>query len=101
MLRRLFAVALLPSALAAQESFDRSMVAKIRDEGLNRSHAWAMLDTLATVIGPRLAGSPAFLRAANWTRDHLAGWGLRDVHLESWPFGRGWQLGRASCRERV
>jgi hypothetical protein len=93
MLRRLFAaVVLLPSALSAQESFDRAMVAKIRDEGLNRSHAWAMLDTLATVIGPRLAGSPAFLRAANWSRDHLASWGLRDVRLESWPFGRGWEL---------
>lgn len=92
MLRRLFVIALLPAALAAQEPFDHAMIAKIRDEGLNRSHAWPMLDTLATVIGPRLAGSPAFLRAANWARDHLAAWGLRDVHLESWPFGRGWQL---------
>ncbi|MGE5730643.1 MAG: peptidase M28, partial [Gemmatimonas sp.] len=60
MLRRLLVVALLPSAIAAQEPFDRSMIAKIRDEGLNHSQAWAMLDTLATVIGPRLAGSPAF-----------------------------------------
>ncbi|HET9730041.1 MAG TPA: hypothetical protein VFR41_11500, partial [Acidimicrobiia bacterium] len=92
MLRRLFVIALLPAALSAQEPFDHAMIAKIRDEGLNRSHAWPMLDTLATVIGPRLAGSPAFLRAANWSRDHLAAWGLRDVHLESWPFGRGWQL---------
>ncbi len=93
MIRRLLAAAVLvPSALTAQESFDRAMIAKIRDEGLNRSHAWAMLDTLATVIGPRLAGSPAFLRAANWSRDHLAAWGLRDARLESWPFGRGWEL---------
>ena len=95
MLRRLFALAVLPAALAAQaapESFDHAMIAKIREEGLNHSHAWPMLDTLATVIGPRLAGSPAFMRAANWSRDHLATWGLREPHLEAWPFGRGWQL---------
>jgi carboxypeptidase Q len=94
MLRRLIAAAALivPTALSAQESIDQAMIAKIRDEGLNRSHAWAMLDTLATVIGPRLTASPAFLRAANWSRDHLAGWGLRDARLESWPFGRGWEL---------
>ena len=95
MLRR-FAVAALTAALtgplAAQEPFDRAMVAKIRDEGLNRSQAWSMIDTLATVIGPRLTASPAYLRAANWARDHFSAWGLRDAHLEAWPFGRGWEL---------
>ena len=68
------------------------MVAKIRDEGLNRSHAWSMIDTLATVIGPRLTGSPAYMRAATWAREHLVSWGLRDPHFETWPFGRGWEL---------
>ncbi len=68
------------------------VLAKIRDEGLNRSRAWSMVDTLATVIGPRLTASPAFMRAATWARDHLSSWGLSDVHMESWPFGRGWEL---------
>ncbi|HEX3866892.1 MAG TPA: M20/M25/M40 family metallo-hydrolase, partial [Gemmatimonadaceae bacterium] len=36
--------------------------------------------------------SPAFVRAVNWAQDRLRGWGLSDVHLESWPFGRGWEL---------
>jgi carboxypeptidase Q len=90
--RLLFATTLLPSLLGAQESFDRAMVAKIRDEGLNRSHVWGMVDTLATVIGPRLTASPAFMRAATWARDHLSAWGLGDVHLEAWPFGRGWEM---------
>lgn len=78
--------------LSAQESYDHAMVAKIRAEGLNHSHAWAMVDTLATVIGPRLTASPAFLRAATWARDHFAAWGLQNSHFETWPFGRGWEL---------
>jgi hypothetical protein len=79
----------LPVALSAQTD---PTLAKIRDEGLNHSHAWSMVDTLATVIGPRLTASPAFMRAATWARDHLSSWGLADVHMESWPFGRGWEL---------
>jgi len=94
MSRRLLAAAaiVVASSLGAQETFDRAMVAKIRDEGLNRSHAWAMVDTLATVIGPRLTASPAYMRAATWARDHLTAWGLAGVHFETWPFGRGWEL---------
>jgi carboxypeptidase Q len=101
MLRRLIFVvtaaaigATRPSPAAAQETIDPAMMARIRDEGLNRSRAWPMLDTLATVIGPRLTASPAYMRAATWVRDHLTGWGLKDVHMESWPFGRGWELQR-------
>ncbi|MGH7615891.1 MAG: M20/M25/M40 family metallo-hydrolase [Gemmatimonadaceae bacterium] len=94
MSRRFLVVAALAAAssLGAQEPFDRAMVAKIRDEGLTRSHAWAMVDTLATVFGPRLTASPAFMRAATWARDHFSAWGLADVHFETWPFGRGWEL---------
>lgn len=90
--RLLAGLLLVPAGLVAQESIDQATIAKIRDEGLNRSHAWSMLDTIATVFGPRLTASPAFMRAATWTRDHLAGWGLQNVHMESWPFGRGWEL---------
>lgn len=85
----------LPSLLVAQSS-DAAMLARIRDEGLNHSRAYAMLDTLATVFGPRLTASPAYLRAANWARDRFASWGLSNPHLESWPFGRGWELDKFS-----
>jgi carboxypeptidase Q len=90
----LLLAAVAPASLAAQEPFDRAMIAKIRDEGLNHSRAWAMLDTIADVIGPRLTASPAFMRAAQFAQDHLRSWGLANVHMESWPFGRGWQLDR-------
>lgn len=94
MIRRAISLLALPAILQGQETFDRGMVARIRDEGLNRSRAWAMLDTLATVIGPRLTASPAYMRAANWARDHFTAWGLANTHFETWPFGRGWVLER-------
>jgi carboxypeptidase Q len=92
MLRRFFVLAAVPTLVSAQETVDRAMGAKIRDEGLNRSRAWAMVDTLATVIGPRLTASPAYMRAAMWAKDHFASWGLTNSHFETWPFGRGWEL---------
>jgi hypothetical protein len=91
-MRRILSIAsllVLPTTLLAQ---DPAMLARIRDEGLNHSRAYVMLDTIATVFGPRLTASPAFMRAANWARDHFAAWGLSNPHLESWPFGRGWEL---------
>src|SRR4051812_46588159 len=80
----------------AQERVDASMNAKFRAEGLERSHVAQMFDTIATVIGPRLTGSPAFLRAINYAKERLSEFGARDAHLESWPFARGWELDRFS-----
>src|SRR5215510_6168302 len=68
-------------------------VAKIRDEGLNRSQVMQTLSYLTDVIGPRRTASPGMKRANEWTRDTMAKWGLQNAHLEAWgPFGRGWSL---------
>jgi carboxypeptidase Q len=68
-------------------------IARIKDEGLQRSHVMETLSYLSDVIGPRLTGSPNMKRANEWTRDQLSKWGLQNAHLESWgPFGRGWAL---------
>ena len=68
-------------------------LAKIRDEGLNRSQLMATLSYLTDVIGPRVTGSPNLKRANEWTRDKFSSWGLANAHLEPWgPFGRGWSL---------
>jgi carboxypeptidase Q len=68
-------------------------IARIREEGLQRSHVMETLSYLSDVIGPRLTGSPNMKRANEWTRDQLTKWGLQNGHLESWgPFGRGWVL---------
>jgi hypothetical protein len=73
-------------------------IARIRDEGLNRSKVLETLSYLSDVIGPRLTNSPQFRRAAAWTRDRLASWGLQNARLEAWgPFGRGWEIKRFSA----
>jgi carboxypeptidase Q len=74
-------------------------IARIRDEGLNRSQVMETLSYLTDVIGPRLTGSPNMKHANEWTRDKLAAWGLTNAHLESWgPFGYGWSLQRFSAQ---
>jgi carboxypeptidase Q len=81
-------------AVTAQtaEPVDLAAVAKIRDEGLNRSRVQATFNQFVDVIGPRLTGSPEHKRAAEWARDELGRWGLSGVRLEPFEFGRGWTL---------
>lgn len=74
-------------------------IAKIRDEGMNRSQVMQTLSYLTDVIGPRLTASPQMRRANDWTRDTLAKWGLQNANVESWgTFGRGWSLKRFSAQ---
>ncbi len=73
-------------------------IARIKDEGLNRSQVMDTLKYLSDVIGPRLTASPNMKRANEWTRDQMTKWGLQNAHLEAWgPFGRGWTLKRFSA----
>src|SRR5689334_15763162 len=84
-------VALSTIVFAQSPSADPT-VNRIRTEGLEHSQAAAVFDYLTINIGPRLTASPAHKRAAEWTRDRLASYGLSNVHLEPWKFGRGWEL---------
>ena len=91
--RSAFVLVLAWSATAAaQEPVDRAMIARIRAEGLERSQVWSMFDTLVNVHGPRLTATPQYLAAATWARNKLASWQLDRPRLETWPFGRGWEL---------
>ncbi|TAK17707.1 MAG: M20/M25/M40 family metallo-hydrolase [Acidobacteria bacterium] len=85
-------VGLSPLVAAQSEPVDAAANAKIRDEGLNRSKVAQPFDMFVTTIGPRLTGSPSHRRAAEWARDTLTTWGLSNARLESWEFGRGWEL---------
>jgi carboxypeptidase Q len=78
--------------LHAQEPVDRAMIAKLRSESDSRSRVLESYRTLTDVIGPRLTGTPGFKRSVDWTRDRLTEWGMSNVKVESWPFGRGWTL---------
>ena len=82
---------LLPAA--GQEKMDSAMVAKIKDEGMNRSQVMDILSYISDVYGPRLAGSPEYKRAAEWAREKMTSIGLENAHLDPWgPLGKGWTL---------
>lgn len=75
-----------------------SDVAKIIDEGMNRSQAMATIRYLTDVIGPRLTNSPGQRRANRWTKEQLEKWGLKNAAIDPWgEFGRGWELKRFSA----
>lgn len=81
-----------PLALPAQERVNHEVIDRIKTEGLERSHVMATFNMLTNVIGPRLTATPAYKEAADWTAQQLEAWGMSNVHLEAWPFGRGWTL---------
>ncbi len=109
-LRRSSAIVLLlillasPATLLAQTQTapapdPNDPIARIKDEGMNRSQVMQTLSYLSDVIGPRLTASPGMKRANEWTRDQLTKWGLQNAHLESFgPFGRGWTLKKFSAQ---
>ena len=73
------------------EKIDLDAVYRIKDEGLQRSKVMELESYLTDVYGPRLTGSPNIKEAADWAQKTMKDWGLANVALESFPFGRGWQ----------
>ena len=91
-----FFVMFFAASLGAQESVDLATIGRIKEEGLQRSRARALYQTLTDTIGARLTGSPAHLQAARWARDRFAEWKLANPRLEPFSFGRGWSLEKIS-----
>ncbi len=87
----LFAGALAEPA-TAQADVDLEVIQRIKAEGLERSQVLDFYTHLTDAIGPRLAGTPAYKATADWAVERLKGFGLEDVYLEDWEFGRGWTL---------
>jgi hypothetical protein len=91
--------AVAATAGARGEAPDPALVARIEDEGFNRSQVMDVMSWLTDVHGPRLTGSPALRGAADWAMKTMTGWGLSNVKLEPWgPFGRGWSSERFSLQ---
>lgn len=99
-LNRMFLCVMATTVLAtvalAEDKADLDAIAKIKDEGLNRSQVMKTLSYLTDVHGPRLTGSPGMRRAQEWVQEQLKSWGMENVHTESFKFGRGWDLKRHS-----
>ena len=90
-----------PGVMASQGAAQRdpgvpvsdSVVSRLIDEGMQRSHVDQDLSYLLDVIGPRLSGSPEMRRANEWTQQKFREYGVDRADLESWNFGRGWSRG--------
>ena len=75
------------------ENIDLGMMQKIREEGLKNSKVMEIAFNLTDKSGNRLTASPGFMRAANYAKETLAGWGLTNAALVPWgEFGKGWEL---------
>ncbi len=93
MFAMLFVTATAVSAVArVSVAQDSATLARIRDEGMNRSRVVEWFNHLTNVIGPRLTGSPAFKQSIDWSAQQFTAFGLTNVHLEAFPFGNGWTL---------
>ncbi len=57
-----------PSAAVATtvSAADQAIASRLRDEAMNGSEAWMILESLTTEVGPRLAGSAGDVRAVEW-----------------------------------
>jgi hypothetical protein len=86
---------------APAQTVDAAMVARIVDEGTQRSEAAAIARYLADAIGPRLTNSPGARKAEAWALQRFREMGLADVRKQGFAFGRGWWIERSSVRMRT
>lgn len=88
------------SVHAQSEKVDTAIVSKIKNEGFNRSQLMSNLSMLTDVHGPRLTNSPNYTKAAEYVKSTLEGWGLQNVHFDTWneTFGKGWELKKFSLQ---
>jgi carboxypeptidase Q len=90
---KLLVLAFCPLLLFAQEKPDMGVIQKIRNEGLNNSQVMDIAWNLTDGSGPRVTSSPGFFKAANYAKQMLERWGVKNVKIEPWgEFGKGWEL---------
>jgi carboxypeptidase Q len=92
-------LALLAFPLTAADSPDLEMQSRIRQEAFRNSKVMETASSLMDGVGARLTGSPNMKRAYAWATSKLQELGLSNVHLEKYPFGRGWSY--ESCTVRL
>src|SRR6185436_4863572 len=87
----LIATLLSLPVIAQSSANDTALLAKIREEAMQRSQIMKTMHMLADVYGPRLTGSPNHKNAADWAIKQMQSWGLENAHLEPWDFKHpGW-----------
>jgi hypothetical protein len=101
MKRSFLALALLTTSitLGAQTGnpVDTATINRIRGEAIANSQAMEHHWWLSEVFGPRATGTPGYQRGADWVMKKFAEWGLKNIHVERFPFGQGWTIERFSA----
>ena len=83
----------IPMISFSQEVVDASVMQKIREEGLTRSKVMDIAFNLTDKNGSRLTNSEGYMRAANYAKETLGGWGMANAVIDPWgEFGKGWDL---------
>ncbi|MFT4670777.1 MAG: carboxypeptidase Q [Pseudohongiellaceae bacterium] len=78
-------------------SYEDGIVAsKIRNEGIRNSEVSSILYNLSDVIGARLTGSKQLKQANDWTATKLKSFGLDNVRVTPYEFGRGWDFSHSA-----
>ena len=92
----LFTITLSLGAQAPAPGVDLATISRIRGEAITQSQAMETHWWLSEVFGPRATGTPGYQAAADWTIKKFNEWGLKNVHVERFPFGQGWTIERFS-----
>jgi carboxypeptidase Q len=79
----------------AQQADDMN---RVIDQGLNHSQVMQTAEHLMDQIGGRMTNSPQMRQAEAWTQAQFKTWGLKNVHKDGFPFGRGWSIVSSSVR---
>jgi Zn-dependent M28 family amino/carboxypeptidase len=93
-----FAASLLAGSAAAAPPVDPQTINQIADQGFNHGEVAETLEYLSDEIGGRMTNSPAMRKAEAWTQSRYKAWGLSNVHLQPFEFGRGWWIESSSVR---
>jgi hypothetical protein len=92
----MFTTLLLISFATAQElagdKVDLDALAQIKNEAYQHSQVMENLYYMSEVYGPRVTNSRNHRAAAEWAMQQMKAWGLKNVHLEPFSFGYGWQI---------
>ena len=89
--RVLVVLLLAPSFAFAQDGVDDDVVARIREEGFQRSQVMETIEYMTDVLGPRVTGSRDMRRAQAWASSHMEAMGLSNVVVEAFgEHGASW-----------
>ncbi|HWI16861.1 MAG TPA: hypothetical protein VNT81_03905, partial [Vicinamibacterales bacterium] len=92
------ALLFITATLGAQvPGVDNATIQKIRGEAITNSQAMETHWWLSEAIGARATGTPGYQAGADWVMKKFAEWGLKNIHIERFPFGQGWSIDRFSA----